>query len=68
MRLHHVSPFRLSVIVQQCMLVVAVLNWVKILGKDIFIKKLLKSYLQLIRLKKKEKLFIQKHYLQFLSI
>ena len=27
MRLHHVSPFRL---VQQCMLVVAVLNWVKI--------------------------------------
>ena len=38
------------------------------MGKDIFIKKLLKSYLQLIRLKKKEKLFIQKHYLQFLSI
>ena len=31
-------------------------------------KKLLKSYLQLIRLKKKKKLFIQKHYLQFLSI
>ena len=35
---------------------------------DNFIKKLLKSYLQLIRLKKKKKLFIQKHYLQFLSI
>ena len=34
---------------------------------DNFIKKLLKSYLQLIRLKKK-KLLIQKHYLQFLSI
>ena len=35
---------------------------------DNFIKKLLKSYSQLIRLKKKKKLFIQKHYLQFLSI
>ena len=35
---------------------------------DNFIKKLLKSYLQLIRLKKEKKLFIQKHYLQFLSI
>ena len=35
---------------------------------DNFIKKTIKSYLQLIRLKKKKKLFIQKHYLQFLSI
>ena len=38
------------------------------INRQFYLKKLLKSYLQLIRLKKKKKLFIQKHYLQFLSI
>ena len=62
------TPYCYKQLVVKCDYVLQQVQTLCFLIIDNFIKKLLKSYLLLIRLKKKKKLFIQKHYLQFLSI